>query len=174
VRRALDGLYEAAGWLAALSVLGIATIVTAQVALNAAARIGGPAWSATIPSYADLAGFALAAATFLALATTLRHGVHIRVNLVVRMLPARIAWAVECVVLAAAAAIAAYATWWSGVVAWESWHYGDTSSGMVAVPLWAPQGFMVAGLAIFTVALADTLVEAIRAGRPVLRDENAE
>lgn len=171
MRRALDAIYEGAGWLAALSILAIAALVTAQVALNAAARIGGPAWTATIPSYADFAGFALAAATFLALATTLRHGVHIRVNLVTRTLAPRAALALECLVLALAGGLAAYATWWAGVVTWESWHYGDTSSGMVAVPLWAPQCAMVAGLAIFTLALADTLVETLRARRAVLRDD---
>ena len=174
MRRILDVLYEGAGWLAAAAILAIAAIASVQVMLNAVARIGGPGWSLTIPSYADLAGYALAAATFLALASTLRHGVHIRVNLVVRLLPPAAAWAFELLVLAVAALVAGYATWWTGVLVLESWQYGDTSAGMVAVPLWAPQSVMVAGLALLTVALLDTLAEAVRARQPVLRDESTE
>lgn len=170
MRRTLDAIYAAAGWAAALSILFIATIVTVQVALNALARVAGPNWSMTIPSYADFAGFALAAATFLALAPTLRAGVHIRVNLLIRRLGRKPARLLELPILALAAVTSGYASWYAGVILWESWKYGDTSPGMVAVALWIPQTFMVAGLGLLTVALIDTLIETIRADGPVIRD----
>lgn len=170
MRRALDATYAAAGWAAALCILGIAVIVSAQVVLNATARLLGPQATATIPSYADFSGFALAAATFLALAPTLRAGVHIRVNLLIRRLGPRAARLLELPILALAAVIAGYATWYAGVTVWESWHYGDTSTGMVAVPLWMPQIFMVTGLGLLCVALIDTFVEALRGDGPVVSD----
>ncbi|WP_068115970.1 TRAP transporter small permease [Tropicimonas marinistellae] len=174
MRRVLDALYTAAGGLAALCILGICLLVSSQVGLNILARIGGPALSFTIPSYADFAGFALAAASFLAMAYTLRAGAHIRVNLLISRLPARGQWAAEIVSLALGAGIVGYATWYSVLLLAESWHYGDTSPGIVAVPLWIPQLTMVVGLGLLTVALVDTLIESIRNRAPVLVDFGSE
>ncbi len=171
MRRILDGLYHGAGWLAALSILGICVVVTAQVALNIASRLGGTDLNWTIPSYADFAGFALAASTFLAAASTLRHGVHIRVNLVVRKLPPRLMWMSEILVLVIGAGMVGIATWWTANLVGESWHYGDRSTGIIAIPLWIPQIPMVAGLGLLCVAMIDTALTALRSGRPVLIDE---
>ncbi|WP_010138767.1 TRAP transporter small permease subunit [Oceanicola sp. S124] len=170
IRRLLDTLYLAGGALAALAILAICLLVAAQVGLNILARVGGPAWSYTIPSYADFAGFLLAAASFLAMAHTLRAGVHIRVNLLISRLNPRATWGLELFTLALATALAAYATRYAIALTYESWDYGDMSSGMVAVPLWIPQLFMDAGLALLTLAFLDTLVESIRARRPVIAD----
>lgn len=41
MRRILDTAYKAAGGIAALSILGICLIVSAQVMLNILARVGG-------------------------------------------------------------------------------------------------------------------------------------
>jgi TRAP-type C4-dicarboxylate transport system permease small subunit len=172
--RILEFLYRAAGALAAAAILGISVIVSAQVALNILARAGGPDWSWTIPSYADFAGFLLAAATFLALAHTLRQGVHIRVNLVVQALPNGLAWAFEVMALSLGIAVAGAATWFTTGLVEESLHYGDKSTGIVAVPLWIPQLPMVFGLALLTVALLHTLVDAIIARAPILKDQGSE
>lgn len=173
-RRLLDRLYSLAGALAAAAILAICLVVTAQVGLNILARVGGPALSFTIPSYADFAGYFLATASFLALAYTLRAGGHIRVNLVVQNLPERLRWGCELAALALGAAMVAYAAWYAAALALESLHYGDVSTGIVAIPLWIPQLSMVLGLTLLAVALVDTLVESLRAGAPVLTDEGAE
>lgn len=174
LRKALDGLYLAAGVMSALSILAICLVVSAQVGLNILARVGGPAWSYTIPSYADFAGFALATASFMALAHTLRAGTHIRVNLVITHLPERLQWGLELGTLALAGAMSAYATRFAFGLMLESRHYGDMSPGIVAVPLWIPQIAMVTGLALLTLAFADTLVETWRARRPLLLDTGGE
>ena len=171
MRRALDTLYHGAGWLAALSILAIGAVVTAQVGLNVLSRFGGAGTNFTIPSYADFAGFGLAAATFLAAASTLRHGVHVRVNLLVQRFPPRVTWAFEVLALIIGTAMVGIATFWTAMLVGESWHYGDQSTGIISIPLWIPQIPMVAGLAILCVALIDTLVEAVRTGRPVLLNE---
>ncbi|MBJ3762311.1 TRAP transporter small permease subunit [Maribius pontilimi] len=170
MRRFLDSLYSGAGWLAALSILSICAVVTAQVGLNIASRLGGPQANLTIPSYADFAGFALAAATFLAAASTLRHGVHIRVNLLVQRFPRAMMWVSEILVLVVGIGMVGIATYWTAMLVGESWHYGDQSTGIIAIPLWIPQVPMVAGLGLLLVALIDTLVEALRTRRPVLID----
>ncbi|MCF6273501.1 MAG: TRAP transporter small permease [Rhodobacteraceae bacterium] len=174
MRRFLDTLYKLAGAIAALSILGICLVVSAQVILNIAARIGGPGWSYTIPSYADFSGFFLATASFMALAYTLRAGGHIRVNLLVGALPKRPRWMLEMLALSIGAMMAGYATYYAGSLLEESYRYGDMSPGIIAIPLWIPQMSMVAGLGLLTIAFVDTLIEALIARAPILSDEGIE
>lgn len=174
LRRTLDRLYALSGAIAAAAILAICLIVSAQVGLNILARFGGPSLSFTIPSYADFAGYFLATASFMALAYTLRTGTHIRVNLVLQRLPERGRWVLELVALALGAMLVGYATWYAGALMAESLHYGDMSTGIVAIPLWIPQSAMVLGLALLLVALLDTLVESWRAGQAILADSGAE
>ncbi len=174
MRRILDTAYKTAGGIAALSILGICLLVSAQVMLNILARIGGPAWSFTIPSYADFAGFFLASASFMAMAYTLRAGNHIRVNLLAQNLPEKPRWILELFALSLGSAMASYATYYAGSLLAESYHYGDMSTGIVAVPLWIPQLAMVAGLGLLAIAFLDTLIEALRARAPVILDAGLE
>jgi len=174
MRRLLDTAYLYSGGLAALSILAICLLVSAQVCLNILARLGGPDLSFTIPSYADFSGYLLASASFLALAHTLRHGTHIRVNLVISRLPECPRWVLECVTLAVATLTSFYATWFAALMTMESWQYGDKSTGIVAIPIWMPQSVMVAGLVLLSVAFLDTLIESLRAGRSVIVDHTVE
>ncbi|HBQ36025.1 MAG TPA: TRAP transporter small permease [Rhodobacteraceae bacterium] len=174
MRRILDTAYKAAGGLAALSILGICLLVSAQVMLNILARIGGPNWSFTIPSYADFAGYFLATASFMAMAYTLRAGSHIRVNLLVQNLPEKPRWILELFALSLGAVMAGYATYFTASLLGESYHYGDMSTGMIAVPLWIPQLAMVGGLGLLTIAFLDTLTEALLARAPVIHDAGME
>ncbi|MGI3170917.1 TRAP transporter small permease [Pseudooceanicola sp. C21-150M6] len=171
MRRLLDTLYLTAGGIAAFAILLICLLVTAQVGLNVLARIGGPAWSYTIPSYADFAGYFLSTASFMAFAYTLRQGGHIRVNLFVGRMSARIRWKLEMMTLAVAGAASAFAFCYGTKLMLESLHYGDKSTGMIAVPIWIPQCAMVAGLALLTLAFFDTLVQSLRAGQSVIVDQ---
>lgn len=172
--RFLDRLYDFAGWLAAIAILIICCVVSAQIGLNILARIGGPAWSWTIPSYADFAGFALAAASFLALAHTLRRGGHIRVNLVTDRLPSPARWAMELLTLALSTLMSGYATYYVILLVMESVHYGDQSTGIIAVPLWIPQLPVAIGLVLLTIALIHTLAESVIARAPVLTADTTE
>jgi len=174
MRRGLDLLYKISGGIAALAIVAICLLVTAQVCLNILARIGGPSVSFTIPSYADFAGYFLATASFMALANTLRAGVHIRVNLVLQHLNTGPRWVMELLTLALAATLVSYATWFAAALMAESWHYGDMSTGIIAIPLWIPQAGMVCGLGLLAVAILDTLVESLRAKVPVLTDTGSE
>lgn len=159
MRRSLDRLYRASGVLAALFVVAVCAIVLIQVGLNlvdlaAGWGLGAPI-GLVVPSYAELAGFFLAAATFLALASTWRAGAHVRVNLVLRWAPAAATRWVELWCVAVAGAIAGYFAFHAGSLCWQSFVYGDVSPGLVPVPLWLPQLAMSLGLAVLVVALLD-------------------
>ena len=165
--RRLDSLYRGAAVLSAVAIGAICLLISAQVVLNGLTRAGLPLPPA-IPSYADFAGYLLAAATFLALPWTLRSGGHVRVGLVTARLPRRAAFAVEVVVLLLAAGFAVFATVFAAILAEESHRFGDVSTGIVAIPVWVAQVPMVLGLALLTTALLQSLVETVARRRPVL------
>lgn len=166
MRKWLDGLYTGSCWLAAACIGLICLLVICQVLLNLADRLStlltGSAIGLTIPSYADFTGFLLAAASFLALAHTLREGAHIRVVLLVSRLPERIHRLVEVWCLGFGLAVTLYFGWYTALLTYESYTYNDLSPGMIAVPIWIPQTAMLFGLLVLAAALLDELVSVCR------------
>ena len=170
MRRLLDSLYRWSGGLAAFFIASICALVFAQVILNLIDRIStlmtGSAIGLAIPSYADFTGFFLAASSFLALAYTLREGGHIRVSLFIQHLGPRTRHFVELWCLTLALSASAYFTFYAAHLVYESFTYNDLSAGMIAVPIWIPQAFMLAGLVILTIALLDEFTTVLRGNNP--------
>ncbi len=168
MRRWLDFLYSASCGLAAACIGSICLLVICQVMLNLADRLSsllsGSAIGLTIPSYADFTGFLLAAASFLALAHTLREGAHIRVVLLVGRLPEKLHCLVEMWCLGFGLVITLYFSWYTALLCHESYVYNDLSPGMIAVPIWIPQIAMLVGLLVLAVALVDELLTVSRGG----------
>ena len=117
----------------------------ATVSLGILARIAG--WD--LPGLDAYAGYAIAAALFLALPATLLQGEHIRVTLLLERLPTRWRAAFEWWCLAAAATLALYLTWFSVRLVWVSYATHDVSPAADATPLWIPQLAMALGCAGF-------------------------
>jgi len=166
--RTLQRLYDICGALAGVLILCICLLISSQIILNGVGRVAPGLLPSTIPSYADFSGFMLAGATFLALAHTLRAGGHIRVNLITARLPERVQFFAEVLVLVIASALIGYATWFMINLVRESLHYNDVSTGIIPVALWIPQSVATFGMALLLVAVVHTLVDLLRAGRPVL------
>ncbi len=162
MRKFLDGLYRLSLYAAASFIVAICAVVIGQVLLNLADRLAGiffgGAIGMTIPSYADFTGFFLAAASFLALAGTLREGGHIRVTLLTGLLSRKVQRWFDLGVIALVLGVTLFATWFSFKLVHESWSYNDLSSGIIAVPLWIPQSAIAVGLLILAIALIDELV----------------
>jgi TRAP-type C4-dicarboxylate transport system permease small subunit len=165
----LDKIYRWASYAAGVLILLICLLISAQITLNIFSRIAPGVLPSTIPSYANFAGYMLAAASFLALADTLRSGSHIRVALLTDALPMRARFFAEALSLLIALGFAGFATWWMGHLVAESARFGDVSSGIVSIPLWIPQSCTTAGMALVTIAILHTLVDLVRKGRPLLK-----
>lgn len=164
MRRSLDLLYDASGWLAAFFLAAIGLTIVGQIV----ARFFGKTIDST-----ELAGFCLAASTFLGLAYTFRAGSHIRVTLLIgRFSGSGRRW-IELWCCAVAATTVGYLAWHAVLFALQSREFGDISPGLLAAPFWIPQGGMALGLVILTVALVDETVSVAR-GREPLYETNAE
>jgi len=171
MRRYLDLLYRGSGALAAFFVVAIAVVTLLQVGANLANAVTGwvtgRAGDLLVPSYAEFGGFFLAAASFLALAYTLRAGGHIRVTLVIQHVAGSGRRGMELWCVGVGAVLAAYFTYYTISLMLESLEFGDVSFGMVPVPLWIPQAVMALGLIILTIALIDEFVAIVTGGEPV-------
>ncbi len=179
MRKLLDRAYAASDVIAAGFIVGICLTVLVQVVFNiidkVAVAAGGEAIGLVLPSYAEITGYFLASATFFALAGTFRHGVHIRVTLVIRHLSPRWSRWIESWCCALGLAASAYFAYWAANLVFESWQFGDLSPGILPIPVWIPQLPMALGLACLAAAFADALFQIIGGSEPdYLERANAE
>lgn len=169
MRYILDKLYGVSGAISAGLIALICVLVTSQVVLNLIAKIGGASVSYTIPSYADFAGYFLAASSFLALAYTFMRGGHIRVTLLFNALgDGVVRLCTEIFSLIACAATMLFATYHMALLVEQSYRFGDKSTGIISIPIWLPQSFVLIGLAIFSIALVDVLIQTMRAKTSII------
>ena len=156
LRRALDRLYDGAGWLAALFLIG--TLVFVLIGIS------GRLLHFHLPGTDAYAGYCMAACGFLALAYTFRRGEHIRVTLVLEHLGPGPRRAMERIALALAVLFAGLFAFYSVRLAWQSFDFNDVSTATDATPLWIPQLAMAFGTLVFLVAIIDAFVDEL-AGR---------
>lgn len=150
LRKALDGVYLAAGALAGLFLIAIGVLVL----LSVVTRLLG----LYVPGLTAYAGYAMACSSFLALAYTFGQGGHIRVSLFIDKFTGRRRRAAELWCLLAGTFLAGYLAFFSVKMVRVSHLLGDVSESADATPLWIPQIGMAAGAVLLAVALADRLV----------------
>src|SRR5437763_14697236 len=120
MRRILDLLYDGAAWLAALAMIGVLvwvllSIISRQLGFN-------------VPGTDAYAGYAMAAAGFLALAHTLKRNEHIRVTLLMGRLKGKARRGLEMWALSAGVLLAALFAFYSVRLAWVSHAINDVST----------------------------------------------
>lgn len=168
MRKVLDKLYTLSGIASATFLVAIFLIVLAQVFANSldwvVGRVAGHPVGLVVPSYAEIAGFFLAAASFLGLPYALRCGSHIRVTLVLMHLPPGLRKLFSVGVCFAGAAVSFYLAWYGLQLVLESHEFGDLSPGLVAIPLWIPQIPIPVGALILAVALVDSAIRFLQDG----------
>ena len=158
MRRLLDTLYSAGAGLAALSLLGIFGIMMAQVVMREL--------QLQLPAADDVSAYLCVATTFFALAATFKRGELIRVGMLLDKLrpgPRRVA---ELAVLALAAALMAYVTFWTAQDMWFSWEIEEVAQGTVPIPLWIPKLAMPLGAGLLLIAILDEFVIVLGGAKP--------
>jgi TRAP-type C4-dicarboxylate transport system permease small subunit len=158
VRRFLDRLYAASGALAAVCLASICVLMLAQAV--------GREFGLLIRAADDVTSWLCAAAAFLALGHTFRHGELVRVGLFIDRLPRGPRRAAEIAALGLTAAFVAYMAWAVTKFVYESWQFKEVAQGLVRIPIWIPQLCFVIGVAIFLVAVLDELVAVLRGRKP--------
>jgi TRAP-type C4-dicarboxylate transport system permease small subunit len=154
VRKTLDTVYDAAGYLAAFFMVGLLFMVLASVA--------GRLLDFNLRGSDAYAGYCMAAASFLAAAHTLKRGEHIRVTLFLERFGGRFRRPLDLWCHAAGTFFCAVLAFYSVRLAWQSWAFHDVSQGNDATPLWIPQLSMAFGAVTLLVAMVDDFLLLMR------------
>lgn len=157
-------LYAAGAVLAAVFMVLIAALTLFQVI--------GRTLGTAVPDAGELAGYAMAASIFLALAHTFRGGGHIRVNLLLAHVRPRLRRALEYWCLGVLAIVGGLFAVFAVKLVMDSYSFGDVSTGMMSVPLWIPQISMALGAILLEIAVIEEFVHVVRGNKP--RYERAE
>jgi TRAP-type C4-dicarboxylate transport system permease small subunit len=154
MRKLLNQLYSAAEVLAAVCMVGVLlAVLTSILSRQLEFHVSG------LDAYA---GYFMASAGFLALASTLRHGEHIRVTLVLNALAPAGKRRLDIAALAVGVAIALSLAVFSTKLVIDSYVFNDISTSNDATPLWIPQLGMAVGTILLLIAFIDLIVGRIR------------
>ncbi|HEY2628847.1 MAG TPA: TRAP transporter small permease [Usitatibacter sp.] len=154
MRKALDGLYDAAGYLAAFFMVGILAMVLASVV--------GRMVGFNLRGSDAYAGYCMAASGFLAMAHTLKRGEHIRVMLFLERFGGKLRRPLDLWSHVAGIFFCAVLSYFSVRLAWQSHTFNDISQGNDATPLWIPQIAMALGAIVLLIAMVDDFVLLLR------------
>ena len=157
MRRFLDFLYDAAAWAAALCMVGVLAMVLTSIL--------GRQFHFHLPGTDAYAGYSMAAASFLALAHTLKKGEHIRVTLLIGRLSGGTRRVLEMWSLSVAVLLSGLFAFYACRLVWQSHAFNDMSTSNDATPLWIPQLAMAVGTVLLFVALVDEWVLELRGRR---------
>ncbi len=158
MRRFLDRLYLGAGVAAAVALASICALMLAQAFGREAGLL--------IRGADDIVAWLCAACAFLALGHTFRNGDLVRVGVFIHRLPPRARWVAEIVALTVTTIAVAYMLWAVSRFVYDSWQFKEVAQGLIRVPIWIPQLSLVAGMAIFFVAVVDELQGVLRGQTP--------
>jgi TRAP-type C4-dicarboxylate transport system permease small subunit len=163
MRRALDTLYNAAAYLAALFLIGTLIMVLLG--------IFGRLLDFQVRGTDAYAGYFMAGSGFLALAHTLARGEHIRVTLILEHAGINGKRWLERGSLGCAVVLTLAFAWFSSRLAWQSHAFHDISTGNDATPLWIPQLSMAVGNIVLAIAFIDQFVGELTGTRVVVKPD---
>ena len=166
MRSILDRLFAATGFLAGIFMVATLLAVLSSITGRLIPVLG-------LDGADAYAGYCMAASAFLALASTLRRGEHIRVTLIInRLSPAAYRWMdVFCHLFALA--ISSTMAWYSIRLVQQSLEFNDISTGLDATPLWIPQLGMALGTTVLALAFVVDLIDVL-SGRKVRESHDGE
>lgn len=166
IRKILDFLYAAAGVLAAVCLIAILSLIVVQMIAR---------WTGEVfPGAPNYAGYAMAAASFLAFSNALNRGAHIRVSILLNAVAPGPKRLLEIWCFGLAAVIAWYFTYYAYRFVYWSWKFNEISQGQDAIHLWIPQSVMVIGGGLLALALTDNLIHVLIKGEHHMTPDSIE
>jgi TRAP-type C4-dicarboxylate transport system permease small subunit len=113
----------------------------------------------------EVSGYALVALIFLSLAYGDAKDKTIVITMVTDRLPPSLRTGLAAFVLATSTALLAWLAWFTSEPARVDWELGSTSLTGARMPIWIPEAFISAGLALLTIQFARRLVGMARGKR---------
>jgi len=149
VRRALDGLFTATGYLSGGVFLGLAFFVTYDVlARKWGSLVGLPTTRVTD----EISGYMLALAATWGFAYTLRTEAHVRIDVLLPYMPRLLRAMVDFMALVLMGLFALIISWKIWALVLDSLETGIRSSTYLLTPLYIPQGILGVGFSLLVLA----------------------
>ncbi len=166
LRTGLDILYNVTGIAAALCLIAILFLIVVQMMAR---------WTGEVfPGAPDYAGYAMASASFLAFASALNKGAHIRVSILVNAVGPPLRRLINIWCFGVGTLIAWYFVYYAYRFVYFSWKFNDISQGQDRTALWIPQSVMLFGAAVLAIALTDHLLALIFKGDHRIKQDTLE
>ncbi len=156
IRKLLDGIYLAGGFIGALSLIIILVLVVLQMVARWVGEVA--------PGIPEYAGYFMASSAFMAFAYALNKGAHIRVGLLLQALGDSRKWAeIWCFLIGGGLSV--YFAYYAIKTVYWSYKLNDISQGQDATPIWIPQLSMAIGSVLLAIAMLDHLIQLIFTGK---------
>ena len=147
------------GILLAISVF----LITAQIILRSVFGYG-------ISGIYEIATFCVVWSVFLTAGLGIKRNVHVRVDVVMRMMPAKVAFMMEMIVCAILGIIGVALIYSGWLLVEESLVFRDSTLGTIRIPMWIPQLIVpIGGLLILGHTFGRT-IEIWRGSVPIIDD----
>jgi TRAP-type C4-dicarboxylate transport system permease small subunit len=147
LRQGYDRVLETSGTLVGMVYGLIALLMTVDIGIRAA-NLGALAWLTELTEYLMYAG------TFLAAAWALRQGAHVRVDVLLTLLPRRAAAGLDIAMDALGFAIAAVFLWYGSIALADAWGNHNVQYKTWAVPEWLLLAAIPVGAVLLMVEFA--------------------
>ena len=157
VIRALEGISDAAGYLAGATVFGLAALIAVGV-------FSRRVLASPLLAVDEVSGYLLLAIVFLGLAHTMKAGGHIRSDIVLAHVPAGVRGGLEVLttLLAFLFALALLAGSWALLA--EYYGRGTLSFKYLQIPLWIPASLLVVGVILLLLQLVAQFLRQVAGG----------
>jgi TRAP-type mannitol/chloroaromatic compound transport system permease small subunit len=155
VKRGLDTFLLWTGYMAGILFALLAFFITYDVlARKWGDMLGLPTTRVTD----EISGYIMALAVTWGFAYTLRSNGHVRIDVLLPHLPARIRGVVDFLALVSTGFMACLFAWKVWVLVLDSWQSGMRSSTYLLTPMWIPQGILGIGFSFLAIAAVFTPV----------------
>ena len=138
-----ERLFAAFAFLAALLLLAMVALITADIVLRNTLRVGFP-WANEVTEYA------LYLTTLLTAPWLLRRGQHVRIDMALVLVPSRVAWLMEAAADIVGLAASLVLVWYGSVMTMQSARLGSLTIKNLVFPEW----WLLAPLPVCFVLLA--------------------
>ncbi|WP_157966408.1 TRAP transporter small permease [Oceanibium sediminis] len=117
-----------------------------------------------LPGTEDIATFSMVGLAFLGIPYVYISGMHIRVETIYTRLSEPLQRRVNVFCVCIGIAVCAVLLYFTALLAYDSWRFGDTSFGLLPIPLWIPQLPIPLGITLLLLAFLDDLFALLGGG----------
>lgn len=154
MRKPLHFVIDLSGIAAGLLMIAMVVMMFSSIVLRQ--------FGILLPGTEDIATFSMVGLAFLGLPSVYIAGMHIRVESVYMRLSDQKKRNMNVFCTGLGIQVCSILIYLSGVLTWDSYRFGDTSFGLLSIPLWIPQLPIPLGLSLMALAMLDDMIALIR------------